>query len=423
VYRLHDKLVDLRRTISNWHSMMRFPVKPLHFVLLFTLLTSIAGCQSTPQANRVADPWGDIQIGRTEPIRIAVITPLAYESVGGLGLDTLRGIELAIDQVGSIENRPIEIVNVQGLCNARGGRAAANAVAEIPQVVAILGPICSEACSTAASVYEGQHLTAISPNCGASSLTDEVLHNGAFMRTAYDDQREGEAAAEFAYRELGARAAATISDQTLDTVDAVAAFESAFRALGGKIVVSETTPATKGYYDPILEAIEAASADVVYAPLQPGDAALVTLQISSSPISDIALIGGRSYLTATYLDRAGIGMKRVYAVGPNFPQQGYDALLERYSARYEGALPESPQFAFAYDAALLMFRAIEASIVNGTDGGLLVGRQALRDTLYDTSSFEGVTGLLTCSSWGDCSAGSLAVYRAQDSEWTLSYVP
>jgi branched-chain amino acid transport system substrate-binding protein len=422
VYLLHAKLDHRRQSKSNWHSIMHLPAKPVLIASILFVLLTIAGCESKPPANTVSDPWGNVLIGRTEPIRIAVITPLAYESVGGLGLDTIRGIELAVEQTGSIENRPIEIVNVQGLCNARGGRAAAIATADIPQVVAVVGPICSEACSTASTIYEGHHLTAISPNCGASSLVDEVLHADSFMRTMYDDQREGETAAEFAYRELGARAAATISDQSLETRDAVSAFESAFRALGGKIVVSETTPATKGYYDPILEAIQVAEADVVYAPLQPGDAALITLQISSSPVSDIALIGGRSFLTATYLQRAGIGMKRVYAVGPNFPQQEYEALFDRYSARYDSS-PESSQFAFAYDAALLILRSIQATIVGSTDGGLSIGRQALRDALYDTTSFEGATGLLTCSRWGDCSAGSLAVYQAQDEEWILTYVP
>jgi hypothetical protein len=43
--------------------------------------------------------------------------------------------------------------------------------------------------------------------------------------------------------------------------------------------------------------------------------------------------------------------------------------------------------------------------------------------LYDTTSFEGATGLLTCSSWGDCSAGSLAVYEARDNEWIATFVP
>jgi branched-chain amino acid transport system substrate-binding protein len=406
----------------NWHKPMRFPQKTSLLVAIIVLSAGVIGCQNAPIANSAADPWGEVQIGRTEPIRIAVVTPLAYESVGGLGLDTLRGLELAIEQVGSIENRPIEIINVQGLCNAHGGRAAAETVADTPGVVAVVGPICSEACSTASPIYQLDHITAVSPNCGASSLTDEVLHSDSFMRTAYDDQREGEAAAKFAYRELGARAAATISDQTLETTDAVTAFESAFRALGGKVVVSETTPATKGYYDPILAAIKEAKADVVYAPLQPGDAALITLQISSSEVSDIILIGGRSYLTATYLDRAGIGMKRVYAVGPDFSQADYEALLARYSARY-GSLPESSQFAFAYDASLLILKSIEETVVDTSDGGLRIGRQALHDALYDTSSFDGVTGLLTCSSWGDCSAGSLAVYEARDGEWIPNYVP
>jgi branched-chain amino acid transport system substrate-binding protein len=392
--------------------------------LIFTLLTSIGlvSCSAIPEANPQADPWGIVEIGRTDPIRIGVVTPLAYESVGGLGLDTIRGMELAIETFSSIDNRPVEIINVQGQCNAHGGTTASAAIVSDPRIAAVVGPICSSACEAAGPIYDDAHFTAISPNCGASSLIDEVQHNGSFMRTVYDDQREGEAAAQFAYRELGARVAATVSDNTADTTDAVAAFESAFQSLGGQIAVSETTPETKGYYDSILTSIEEAGTDVIYAPLQPGDAALITLQISSSPVADIALIGGRSYLTATYFHRAGIRVNTVYAVGPRFPRDEYQDLVARYVARY-GEQPESPQFAFAYDAALIILRSINNVASTGSGGELIIGRQALRNSLYETNTFVGATGILTCSTWGDCSAGSLAVYESRDGVWVANYVP
>ena len=49
----------------------------------------------------------------------------------------------------------------------------------------------------------------------------------------------------------------------------------------------------------------------------------------------------------------------------------------------------------------------------GADGSLVIGRQALRDALYATKDFDGITGKLTCNENGDCAdpKTSEAVWR------------
>jgi branched-chain amino acid transport system substrate-binding protein len=70
--------------------------------------------------------------------------------------------------------------------------------------------------------------------------------------------------------------------------------------------------------------------------------------------------------------------------------------------------------ATTYDGANLLLNAIEAVAVQEEDGTLYIGRQALRDALYSTSGYEGVSGRLTCDVYGDCSAARFQVTRLDD---------
>jgi branched-chain amino acid transport system substrate-binding protein len=48
------------------------------------------------------------------------------------------------------------------------------------------------------------------------------------------------------------------------------------------------------------------------------------------------------------------------------------------------------------------------------DGTLLIGRQALRDAVQNTTGFEGLTGSLSCDQFGDCGSWWLDYYRLED---------
>ena len=46
--------------------------------------------------------------------------------------------------------------------------------------------------------------------------------------------------------------------------------------------------------------------------------------------------------------------------------------------------------------------AIETVAIEHDDGSLSIPRQALRDEVFATSGYEGVTGTITCTELGDC---------------------
>jgi branched-chain amino acid transport system substrate-binding protein len=89
--------------------------------------------------------------------------------------------------------------------------------------------------------------------------------------------------------------------------------------------------------------------------------------------------------------------------------------VEKYKAKY-GTAPLSIFHAHAYDAANIIFAAINKVAVLDADGTVHIGRKALRDAIYATKDFPGITGTLTCSPTGDCGAPVIAVYEITSSD-------
>jgi branched-chain amino acid transport system substrate-binding protein len=75
--------------------------------------------------------------------------------------------------------------------------------------------------------------------------------------------------------------------------------------------------------------------------------------------------------------------------------------------------------AHAFDAANLVFDCIEDVAFTEEDGTTYLGRQALRDCLYSTAEYEGLTGNLTCTPFEDCGSNRFRIYELSEGE----YVP
>ena len=78
----------------------------------------------------------------------------------------------------------------------------------------------------------------------------------------------------------------------------------------------------------------------------------------------------------------------------------YDGLVASYESKY-GGLPVGTFHAQTHDAANLRLSAIAAVAIQEENGTLHIGRQALRDALYATRDFQGLTGSLSCDEFGD----------------------
>jgi branched-chain amino acid transport system substrate-binding protein len=379
----------------------------------------LAGCGPATPPFACTDDIGCVQIIPGEPVKIGVVQNLT--GAGPPGLFMYHSVELALeDRGGQIFGHPVEFVSADSRCSGEGGTTAALQVTADPQILGIVGPSCSGAAATAIKVVSEAGLVMISGSATAPSLTSVGGERGSdwqpgFLRTAQNDALAGRTTAIFAFQELGKRRAATINGGDPYTRGLTDTFIHAFSELGGQVVLNAVVNQGDTDMQPVLNAVAASGAELLYFPLYEPEGNYLVLQAAEmDPFERITLITAEGLYLETFIAAVGQAAVGMFATVPATPQsREYDAYLAKYRAKYEE--PPTPIYAATtYDAANLLFNAIEAVAVQEKDGTLHIGRQALRDALHGTSGYQGVTGRLSCDEYGDCSAARFHVTRLDD---------
>lgn len=397
----------------------RVPSKPIVLLLFAAIL--LAGCQQAAPSFECTDTTGCVEIAPGDPIKLGALQALSGD-LGPQGLDQLQCTELALDDRDrELLGHPIQLQSEDSLCSGEGGTTAALKVAADPQIVGIVGPTCSGAAATAMKVVSEAGLVMVSGSSSAPSLTSVGGERGpdwqpGFFRTAPNDALEGQAAAIFAFQQLGVAKAATIDDGDPYTRGLADTFEGAFTELGGQVVLAAAV--NKGDTDmrPVLDAVVASGAELLFFPVFSPEGDYIILQAREMEgLEDITLMGAEGlYVDATIelLGQAAVGMYFITPATPEGP--AYDVFVSRYETKHNEPPTSGPYLAHTYDAANLLLSAIEAVAVQDKDGTLRIGRQALRDALDATAGYQGLTGRLTCDEYGDCGAIRLQVTRLDD---------
>jgi branched-chain amino acid transport system substrate-binding protein len=324
------------------------------------------------------------------------------------------------DRDSQLFGHAVELQIEDSLCSKEGGATAASKFAADPQIVGIVGPSCSGAAETAIKIVSEANLAMISGSSTAPSLTSVGGEPGphwqpGFLRTAQNDALSGRAAATFAFEVLGARTAATIDDGDPYTQGLAETFGQVFTELGGEVVLAAAVNKGDTNMGPVLTAVATSGTELLFLPVfQPEGDYLVLQAREMERLTNVTLMTAEGMYLETFLEAVGEAGRGVYMVIPTPPEgPAHDAFVSRYATKY-GEEPATPYYAHNYDAANLLFHAVEAVVVQDQDGTLYVGRQALRDALYATSGFQGLTGSLTCDRYGDCGVGRFQVVRLDD---------
>jgi branched-chain amino acid transport system substrate-binding protein len=392
---------------------------PLVLLLLAAVL--LAGCGPAAAPSECTDTIGCVEVAPGEPIKLGVMQALSG-AMAPQGLELLQSTELALDvRGGELLGHPIQLQTEDSLCSGEGGTTAALKIAADPQIVGVVGPSCSGAAATAMKVVSDAGLVMISSSCSAPSLTSVGGESGSdwqpgFLRTAQNDALIGRAAATFAFQQLGLRKAATIDDGDPYTQGLANTFNQVFNELGGQEVLALTINRGDTNMRPALNAIAATEAELLFFPVFRPEGDYIVLQAREvEGLENLTLMSAEGLYFDAFIEvvgKAGVGMYFTAPVRPEGP--AYDVFIARYETQYEEPPAFTPYHAHTYDAANLLLNAIEAVAVQDKDGTLHLGRQALRDALYATAGYQGLTGSLTCDEYGDCGAIRLHVTRLDD---------
>lgn len=398
----------------------RFNLVLALLIVASMVLAACGGGEPAAAAYDCTDPLGCVKIGPTEPVHIAYWGVLSGPD-SSLGEDSKRGVEIAIDDKGGkILGHDILLTTEDGGCTPEGGATAASKLATDQSLVALVGSSCSDETVGGIATLTNAGLTTISPSNTRPLLTDPNRgpDYAGYARTAHSDAFQGKAVAEFAYNFLKVKKAATIHDGSAYAQALQQVFADEFVKLGGTIVAQEAVAKDATDMKPVLTTIAAAGPEFLYYPVFVAVGGYVTAQVRDvAGLENVYLAGSDGIFTADLLKGGGENTKGMYLSSPDFSAftGDYAGFIEKHKTKYGGATL-STFHAHAYDAANIIFAALEKVAVVQEDGTIFVPRTALREAIFATKNFAGVTGNLSCSPSGDCGAPVIAVYEIVNSD-------
>jgi len=379
---------------------------------LFVVLCFVVGVAAVP-----AMAGNVVKIKPNDPIHIAYWFVISGPNTS-LGQDTVRGIEMAMDDFGGkIKGHAIKLSGQDTQCGPEGGQAAASKIASDPTVVAAIGSNCSSAAKPGVPILWKMGIPTVSPSNTAPFLTapDRSAGYDGYLRTCHNDTIQGAIAAEFAYQKLGLKTAATIHDGSVYADQLQQVFAENFRKLGGTITSQEAVNPNDTDMKPVLTKIATKKPEFLYYPVFIAEAGHITRQSKEvSGLENTVLMSADGAFSPDFLKAAGSAAVGMYHSSPDFSvfAGGYKDFLAKHLKRY-GEKPIAPFHAHAYDAASIVFIAIEMVAKKGSDGSLTIDRTELNKALHATKNFKGLTGNITCNQYGDCADPHIDVYQTK----------
>lgn len=350
---------------------------------------------------------GRIEAGPGEPLRVGVVTelsgPLAAEGQG-----IAQGARLAAEQFRSVRGHAVAIELVDGGCDAGEAEAAVTPLLPDPQVVGVVGPVCSPGCLAAAAVLHTPAVAMVTPRCTDIAVTHQGYGN--VFRTAWTDAAEAVGAVEFATDHLRVRRVFLISDGTVygrNMRDVFKLFFGKSKLAGNEQVLTGTED-----YGPVVRAIEKSSAGMVYYAGFAEDAARFVAQLRAAGVTLPVMAPDAVKDEQAFIAAAGGAAEGVY-VSEAVPERGrtYDAFAAAYRRQF-GADP-GPYAGEGYDAMMVLLRAVERTARRRGDR-LVVDRRALFASLVQTD-LRGATGRIRFRLNGDRIEGvAVRVLRVRD---------
>ena len=253
-----------------------------------------------------------------DPIKIGVYMPLTGQNAFAGQLE-LEGIQLAHKIAPTVLGRPVELVIVDNKSDKVEAANAVKRLTEHEKVLAIIGTYGSSLAMAGGEVAERAKVPVIGTSCTNPLVTQGKKY---YFRACFIDPYQGAAAATYAYKNLGYKKAAVLTDVVSDyAVGLSNFFKKTYKKLGGELV-----------------------ADMKYSSGDQDFTAQLTELISKKP--DIVFM-------PAYFAEGAIIMKQARELGATFVLMGGDAMDNPDTVKIAGKAAEGfMQTAFPYDMTM-----------------------------------------------------------------------
>ena len=382
---------------------------------------SAAASGQDPATVCAADAFGCVKYGPSDKINLGTSLVITGAN-SSLGLDSQYGVKVAIALRGKVAGHDVKETDTDDGCSADGGTASANQLKAYTSIVAVVGTSCSSAGVKAAEILSQSGIFLMSPSNTAPSLTAPASHQPFYARTAHNDKIQGKAMADFACTVLKVKSAATINDGSPYASQLQQVFADNFKSeCAGTITAQEAITVGQTDFNSVLTKIAAGKPDLLYYPIFVAEGALITQQAKTNAgLGKAILAGADGIQTPDFLSAAGSAAEGMYMSGPDLAFSGtfYEStFIPKYKEISGESAPISVFHAHAFDATNIIFDAIEKVALKDAAGNLYIPRSALKDAIFATKNFQGITGALTCNSDGDCANAKISVVQVKSGKY------
>ncbi|HEY3243633.1 MAG TPA: ABC transporter substrate-binding protein [Phycisphaerae bacterium] len=341
---------------------------------LIAVVAFILGVASS--AGRAADP---IKIGH-----LASLT--GSEATFGQSAD--RGIDMAVEERNAnkgVLGRPVEKIVVDDQSKSQEVNNCMTKLIQQDKVVAIVGEIASTNTIAAAPAAQRNKIPLVTPG----STNPEVTKKGDYIfRICYLDDFQGRAIAGFAYKRVGVRKAAIITDQANSYSINLSKFVAeAFKNLGGEVVIEVSYKKTDSDYNAQVNQALQAKPDVLFLTGYYTNVGNIVQTARKAGFTG-PCVGGDGWDSETLYQIGGKALDNCYFTNhysPDDPDPRIQDFIRKYQSKY-GGVPDA-MAVLGYDAAMVVFDAIQRA--GSTDG------PKIRDALASTKDFKGLSGAIT----------------------------
>jgi len=365
---------------------------------------------------------GYVVIAPGDPIRIGASAALTGP-IPEFGLDISQAYQLAVSDLnaaGGLLGHDYELDIQDGACDGDAATVVGNGFAADPSIVAVAGGTCSGETFGLTPILKGARIPFVSASATNPDITNEDCD--ICNRVVLNDALQGATDAEYVYNTLGRGTIAIMHDNSDYGLGLAQIFRDVFEGLGGTVTNFEGVQVGDTDFRPVLTLVAAGSPELIFFGGYVTEGALIALQMNEVGLEDALFFSDDGVFGKPFIDTAGDAANGNYAsfvAGDEVaePNAVFDA---DYEAMF-GIAPDDqgPFHAQAYDSVNLLADAIARVAVeddNG-EGYLLIEREALIKAIRETVGLQGLAGVMTCNSVGDCGAGGIKIYQVQEGEF------
>lgn len=336
------------------------------------------------------------------PVRFAVAAPLTG-NVASAGDDIKAGVLLLVEAVnaaGGVGGRPVEAVFFDDQCEPREAAMVSAAIAMDPDIVGVVGHMCSSAHLAALPAYLREGVAAVTPSATSVVISSRNRDERGLIwsfRTVYRDDFQGKFLATYLYKALGLRRIAMLYENSDYGIGLRKSFLKQAGRRGLTVVGVEAYKKGDLDFTPQLTKLKAAGPQGLFIAGNYAEGALIAGQAASVGLA-VPKFGADALDSPDYIRLAGPAAENTYLTAPlldETPGSPGRRFVEAFIER-NGRAPVWMS-AYAHEAAAALLAAVSRG--GATRDGV---RSALAAMRTPETGSPGLAGPVFFDANGDC---------------------